>query len=402
MSLLKHAIGIFGLNETAIQLVNILRQQGEKGIAFKHNLPSVTQRMVQCEIFFLCTGPQRVQNQKDLRHFVKNWCKIKAQSEGTEAALVLTGVFPTDIVERVRIWGSNYLESGKLNLYYWPQVPSIEEKKRTTIVGGPEHCEWNKRLVNIFKKLHIPVMMTTLSHVESIRLATEALMVIKQSFQHSIAKLADTMHCDPEVIMHGLGLDPRIGQTFMQSDSAIPNAEMIHDLVTLYKLMSVNGKQDPLFRTILQLQKETKGRPVESAKSWLGQQKPSNMRIGVWGAFGGVHTFKTWVEEGYHVQCHNPSFHAKKIQKLTQKQPWAQKLIWCQTKEEAATGVDLLAIFSDDLEYHTANLYSIGKRMRRKRILDAVHLFPLSELGQLGFDVKRMGYEKLSSTYGTP
>jgi UDPglucose 6-dehydrogenase len=85
------------------------------------------------------------------------------------------------------------------------------------IVIGTESKKAQKLLLKVHQKIKAPLVLTTPQSAQLIKYASNAFLATKISFINTIAILCDRLKADIKAVAKGLGLDPRIGQSFLEA-----------------------------------------------------------------------------------------------------------------------------------------------------------------------------------------
>jgi UDPglucose 6-dehydrogenase len=83
-----------------------------------------------------------------------------------------------------------------------------------TVVGGDD-LDAIVAYARLFEPLGAPVMLTTRSNAELIKVASNAFLAMKITFANEIANLCDALGADADDVLRGVGYDRRIGSAFL-------------------------------------------------------------------------------------------------------------------------------------------------------------------------------------------
>jgi UDPglucose 6-dehydrogenase len=83
------------------------------------------------------------------------------------------------------------------------------------IVVGAEDASTAGSLLELYSGISAPILTTTLTSAESIKHVANSLLALKLSFVNEVAHLCEATGADTRVVLNGVGLDPRIGTSFM-------------------------------------------------------------------------------------------------------------------------------------------------------------------------------------------
>jgi len=85
------------------------------------------------------------------------------------------------------------------------------------IIIGTETKKAENILIKLHQKIKAPLVATTPQSAQMTKYASNAFLATKISFINSIAILCDKINADIKDVTKGLGLDPRIGQSFLNA-----------------------------------------------------------------------------------------------------------------------------------------------------------------------------------------
>ncbi|MCG2691570.1 nucleotide sugar dehydrogenase, partial [Microgenomates group bacterium] len=85
------------------------------------------------------------------------------------------------------------------------------------IILGVESAQAESLLRKAHKKLSAPVLVTTPASAQLIKYASNAMLATRISFINAMAIICDKIGADIQAVSTGLGLDPRIGQSFLDA-----------------------------------------------------------------------------------------------------------------------------------------------------------------------------------------
>ena len=84
------------------------------------------------------------------------------------------------------------------------------------IVVGARTTEVAQRVMDLYSKIDCPKVLTSQTTAELIKYASNSFLAIKLSYVNDIAALCDVVGADSHEVLHGMGLDTRIGNRFLE------------------------------------------------------------------------------------------------------------------------------------------------------------------------------------------
>ena len=91
----------------------------------------------------------------------------------------------------------------------------IDFKNPDRIVVGARSTDVAQRVMNLYAVIDCPKVLTSQPAAELIKYASNSFLAIKLSYVNDIAALCEAAGADPLEVMHGMGLDSRIGDRFL-------------------------------------------------------------------------------------------------------------------------------------------------------------------------------------------
>jgi len=83
------------------------------------------------------------------------------------------------------------------------------------IVVGAKSKEIGQKVMDLYERVDCPKIITSQEAAELIKYASNSFLAIKLSYVNDIAALCEATGADAEEVMHGIGLDSRIGNRFL-------------------------------------------------------------------------------------------------------------------------------------------------------------------------------------------
>jgi UDPglucose 6-dehydrogenase len=252
-----------------------------------------------------------------------------------------------------------------------------------------EGCEWKGRST--------PLVVTNRNSAEIIKHASNSFLATKISFINAIANLCEKVGADVEQVAAGMGLDSRIGPSFLRAGIGFGGFCFPKDLQAFCHIAEKNGYDFRLLREverINQLQMEHFFQKIKN-EVWVLKGK----RIGAWGlAFKpdtddvrfapALAVIEKLLAEGATVAAYDP----QAIKEACAALPSAShRIVYCQSAEQAASGADALVIFTEWKEFLRADFARIRESMARPLIIDGRNMFRPEEMRRRGFEYISVG-----------
>lgn len=119
------------------------------------------------------------------------------------------------------------------------------------VVIGSDDLEMCEELAGIYGRLGVPIVCTSPIDAEFIKYASNAFLATKISFINDLARLADKAGADITTIADGMGLDPRIGRSFLNAGLGYGGSCFPKDMHALLNVASENEVDLPVIRAAM-------------------------------------------------------------------------------------------------------------------------------------------------------
>ncbi|MGI9116485.1 MAG: UDP-glucose dehydrogenase family protein, partial [Gaiellales bacterium] len=147
-------------------------------------------------------------------------------------------------------------------------VADFREPDRV-VVGGdrPDDVE---RVARLYQDLHAPIVATDTASAEMIKLASNAFLATKISFINEIANVCERVGADVEEVARGMGLDQRIGQSFLRPGIGYGGSCFPKDVTALKQLAGNTGYSFQLLASVIEVNELQKRRVIGKLQDQLG------------------------------------------------------------------------------------------------------------------------------------
>lgn len=142
------------------------------------------------------------------------------------------------------------------------------ETDRMVLGGDRESCD---KVAELYADIDAPILRCDIPSAELIKYASNAFLAMKISFSNEIANLCDTVHADVTTVMKGVGMDKRIGSSFLNAGIGYGGSCFPKDTRALDYLYSVNGHHSPLLKAVIDVNQFQRRLPVTAIRRRLGE-----------------------------------------------------------------------------------------------------------------------------------
>ena len=260
-----NVVGI-DIDESKVKALNRgecpLYEEGLEELLKKHiskNLTFTTsyEPIKDSDVIFLCVGtPQDRDGNADLRFLFSAVEKIKETiSKEDYKVIVIKSTVPVGTNKKVKELLSGYNVDVVSNPEFLREGIALKTFLNSErVVLGFENLE-NKKPIEIMEKVYkyfkekgVPFIITNWETAELIKYASNAFLATKLSFINELAKLSDKVGADIKTISYAMGLDPRIGNKFLNAGIGYAGSCLPKDVKALIKQFENNNIEPILIK----------------------------------------------------------------------------------------------------------------------------------------------------------
>lgn len=139
------------------------------------------------------------------------------------------------------------------------------------VVIGADDREAAERVASLYSGIQAPIIFTDITSAEMIKYAANALLATKISFINEVANLCELVGANIDDVVHGVGLDPRLGPHFLQPGIGYGGSCFPKDTRALEFTATVNGYSFELLRAVIEVNRRQRIRVVHRLATILGR-----------------------------------------------------------------------------------------------------------------------------------
>jgi UDPglucose 6-dehydrogenase len=243
------------------------------------------------EFVFVAVGtPPTTGGAADLR-FVRSVVDLVVRSAAHGTVVVMKSTVPPGtgarLSEALALAGVEYTSNPEF-LREGSAVDDWFHADRIVLGGAADAVQ---RVAELYEGIDAPVVTCDIASAELIKYASNAFLATKISFANEIARLCDRLDADVDRVMHGVGLDSRIGPAFLKAGIGYGGSCFPKDTKALDYLSSVNGYDFHLLKAVIEVNSGQRLLPIMILRNALGDLR--GMRIAVAGLAFKPHTDDT-------------------------------------------------------------------------------------------------------------
>jgi UDPglucose 6-dehydrogenase len=257
----------------------------------------------------------------------------------------------------------------------------------------------NARAIDLMKKVYepfmAPILVTDINSAELIKHAANSFLALKISYINALSAICEASGADVEKVADGIGMDRRIGRSFLYAGIGYGGSCFPKDIAAFIKISEQLGTPFNLLKEVQRINATQRERFLKVIREtlWVLREK----KIAVWGL-----TFKPdtddirssvaldliadMVKEGAHVSAYDP----KGMEKARELKEMGG-VNFVSSAMEAIEGAEALVIATEWSEFANIDLAHLKQRMTTPIIFDGRNLFDPKTMAQLGFRYHSIG-----------
>jgi UDPglucose 6-dehydrogenase len=195
----------------------------------------------------------------------------KMPDDGDRHALVMKSTVPSGTGASImrEMPGLSYVSCPEF-LKEGSAVKDFMEPDRV-VVGADGGSEWAGDLVEeIYEPLGGEIVRTDVASAEMIKHASNAFLATKISFINEIANVCEATGADVTEVARGMGLDERIGASFLQAGIGFGGSCFPKDVSSLKQLAGNSGYHFQLLNSVIEVNELQKRRVIGKLEKHLG------------------------------------------------------------------------------------------------------------------------------------
>lgn len=253
-------------------------------------------------------------------------------------------------------------------------------------------------LRRLYAPLDARVVVTDLTSAEAIKVASNVFLATKISFANELARLAAALGADVQAVVDGMGLDKRIGRSFLSPGPGFGGSCFPSQARALPDLARRVGVEAPLMSAI--------AAPNEGQADWLldrlelaAGRSVAGWRVALLGL-----TFKADTDDlrdspalrlarrlsarGATVVCFDPLATAPGVAALRAE---GLEVSAADSAEAACAGADAVVVATEWPQFRLLEWREIAPQMRGTLVADARHVVDVDEAARAGLTVIALG-----------
>jgi UDPglucose 6-dehydrogenase len=262
------------------------------------------------------------------------------------------------------------------------------------VIGADDDAQWAADAVEeLYRPLGGELVRTDVASAEMIKLASNAFLATKISFINEIANVSEEVGADVTEVARGMGLDQRIGPSFLQAGLGFGGSCFPKDTTALKQLAGNSGYHFQLLTSVIEVNELQKRRVLKKLEKHLGSL--AGKRITLLGL-----AFKPNTDdmreasslvlsarlqgEGAVVVAYDPVAEARARELLPDVE-------FAASADEALSGADAAILVTEWPEFAELDWAAAASRMARPLVVDGRNFLDPGALREAGFAYEGIG-----------
>ncbi len=353
------------------------------------------------DIIFICVGTPSGQNgEADLTNVYEAAESIARNMVGYKVVVTKSTVPPGtnkkvgDIIGKYKTEGSSFAIASVPE--FLREGSAIEDTLHPDrVVIGTTSDRARELLLELHKPITTKMVLCNVETAELIKYASNSLLSTKISFANAIAFLSEKVGADAERVLEAVGLDKRLGRSFLFAGVGYGGSCFPKDVKALVAISQVHGYDFKLLKAVDQINTDTAKHFVDKIVSHF-HKKLHGKKVAVLGLSfkpntddmreaPSINIISSLTKEGASVVAYDPVAmdNAKKVLPKT--------VSYASDAYEAVQDADAVVILTEWNEFRQLDLVRLAKGLKQLVLFDGRNIYEPAKIKQLGFTYYGVG-----------
>ncbi len=321
------------------------------------------------EIVFISVGtPSREDGSIDLSYINKAFLDAVSASKSYKVIIVKSTVVPGTCDSLAKLAKEKLgKQDGKdfglcMNPEFLREGKALEDFfNPDRIVIGSEDEKSRKKVLELYSSFKCPILNTDRKTAEMIKYASNSFLATKISFANEFGNLCKKMGIDVYEVMDGIGMDKRIGRSFLNAGIGYGGSCFPKDVKAIVHSFKENGIEPKLLNSAIEVNENQPLKIVDLAKKKLGSLNGKKITIlGL--AFKpdsddireapSIKILNKLLSEGAKIMVYDPEA------MLNIRKVFAARIEYAKTAQEALSYSDNVFVLTEWAQFRDEKLYS--------------------------------------------
>jgi UDPglucose 6-dehydrogenase len=261
------------------------------------------------------------------------------------------------------------------------------------IVLGVQSKKAKDILLQLYKPIKAPVIVTDIKSAEIIKHASNSFLATKISFINAIANICERVGADVIKVAEGLGRDKRIGEKFLNAGCGFGGFCFPKDIEAFIRIAEKNGYDFQLLKAVKRINEEQKDLIVKKIENALWNL--TGKTVGILGLSFKPETddlrFAPAIDIIERLKSNGVSICAFDPQAMPEARKILKGIKFCPDAYAAARGSDCLVILTEWDEFRQLDFKKIKRLLKQPLIIDGRNIYDPGKMKELGFGYTGVG-----------
>ncbi|AHC18804.1 MULTISPECIES: UDP-glucose dehydrogenase family protein [Paenibacillus] len=268
------------------------------------------------------------------------------------------------------------------------------------IIIGLDNTGLRETMVTLHQVFTDKIYVTDIRSAEMIKYASNAFLATKISFINEIANICEKVGADVTCVADGMGMDKRIGSSFLQAGIGYGGSCFPKDTNALIQIAGNVDYEFKLLKSVVEVNTDQRFMIVSKLRESLGQL--NGVSIGIWGlAFKpntddireapALEIVETLIQAGAIVKLYDPIAMDKFKERVDH-----PNIMWCSSPQQAAEGSDAVCLLTDWEEFKKVDLVQLASILHKPVLIDGRNVFAEEQIQGSGLEYYSVGRPRMS------
>ncbi|MET3942219.1 UDPglucose 6-dehydrogenase [Paenibacillus sp. PvP094] len=352
------------------------------------------------DVIFICVGTPALDDGNADLTYVKRVSQDIGRYMNGYKLIVNKSTVPVGTQEKVTQWilgsqATSYPYDVASNPEFLREGKAMQDSLNPDrVIIGAKSAKAAKMLQTLYASVQCPIVVTTPRTAELIKYASNAFLATKISYINELSRLCDKLGVDIKEVAFGMGLDQRIGSSFLQAGIGYGGSCFPKDVAALLRIAKDNNTELQVLKNVVEVNETQYLYMVETARRRLGDF--ANKKVVVLGlAFKpdtddireapAIRIIQSLTAGQAQIKLFDPVAKLPSYLKNSNIQTMA-------TAEEGFKDADAIFICTEWKMYHDLNWSMLRKQMKQPNIFDGRNMLNADFMKSLGYYYQGVGY----------
>ncbi|HEU4318601.1 MAG TPA: UDP-glucose/GDP-mannose dehydrogenase family protein [Acidimicrobiia bacterium] len=255
------------------------------------------------------------------------------------------------------------------------------------VVGAYEEGD-AERVAALYRSLETEVVVTDPTSSEMIKYANNAYLAARLTFANALANVCEAVGADVVDVIHGIGLDHRIGPHFLQPGPGYGGSCFPKDTAALIAVAQDAGYDFQLLKSVIEADEDQRRRVAEKVRQAAGGGL-HRRRIAMWGVAFKAGTDDVRESPALRIARYLQADGAEVV--AYDPEASSDELTMASDPLAAVTDADVLLVTTEWPEFLTVEMADVARVMKGHRVVDARNLLDPKAVRAAGLDYWGLG-----------